>query len=1046
MKYFILVLISVLITTANLFGTTQSEKSNILLLNSYHKGFAWTDDITHGIEDALETETVELHVEYMDTKRQFDSTYQNLLLKLLQYKHKKHLYKAIITSDNNAFNFIKNYRDSIFGNIPLVFTGLNYVHENDISEFSNVTGINEKANIEDNVSLIKKLHPNCDTIKIIVDNTTTGKRLQKQVRELKKKLRTDVSIKLVYDVTINQLTDQLKNETQGNIVLFTLFFRDKENRFIEYDEGAKLVCENSSVPVYGTWTFSLGYGIVGGYLTNGYDQGILAGYNTLQILKGVKADDIAIEMNPPSISMYDYHVLERHGISMNNLPVDSEIINKPPSFIEKHKHILRNLLYIIAFLTTFVFVLLYAIRKINSARKAHLNSKAQLRTIIDSIPSLVFINNIEGKFLLANKAIGKLFSPNISGVEGKYISDLYPNKEILQRINDQNKEVLNFPSNIHISENRYPDEKNKLRWFRTIKTACSPALFGEPAILAASLDITHLKETEAALEKAKDFAENLLETANTLIVGLDTNANITTFNRFAEEVTGYSKKEVLNKNWFDLFISKIDKNNIPKVFNDVLLEMPEVSQVENEIVTKSGAKRLINWNNSIIKNEQGEKEGILSIGIDITDRHNAENEIKKSESKFKNIFENSPLGVVYYDKLGVILDCNETFVKIIGSNKKILVGLNMMQLPDNKLVDSIQNSLNKGFGFYEDYYKSTTANKITPVKGNFKGIKDSAGKIIGGIGIIEDITHQKNAEDEILTANKKLQTANDELVSTANALQQSNKELAQALKEAKKSKELELANKLLTRQKEELNLAISQLKETHSQLIQAEKLASIGVLTSGIAHEINNPLNFIQGGKTAIELHLFDNMPEHTEIFAPFIEMIDNGIQRASNIVQSLSHFNRKTDSYNEILFIHKIIDNCLTMLENKLKYKIEVIKNYSNDSFTLKGNEGKMHQVFLNVLSNAEHAIEKTGEISIITWLNGRYVVVQISDNGCGIKNDDIQKIGEPFFTTKKAGEGTGLGLSITKNIIKEHNGLFQIESEINKGTSVTIKLPVNN
>lgn len=1021
------------------------DNTNVLLLNSYHKGFEWTDNITRGIEDALKDTTVELHVEYMDTKRYFDSTYQHLLLKLLHHKHKTNNYKLILTSDNNAFNFIQKYRDSIYGNIPVVFTGLNYVQKNELLGFTNYTGINEKANIKDNILLIKNLHPYCDSIYIIVDNTTTGKRLQNEVNIIKNQM-PDINIGIMTDLTIDELVYKLNNVGNNNIVLFTLFFRDKNNQFLEYDDGAQLVCKSTSVPVYGTWTFSLGHGIIGGFLTDGHEQGLLAGKKALEILNGIPANKIPIEMDPPSKPLFDYNQLNKYKIDIKKLPANSTIKFRPPGFYEKNKNLIRNLLFIIGFLFSTIFILLYAMRIINNARKQHLNSKAQLKTIIDSIPSLVFVNNAEGKFLLANKAVSELFTPQIKNIEGKYIFDLYRDEKIIKRIKKQNTKVLSYPDKKHLYENYYPDTNGKNRWFRTIKIACPQELFGEPAILAASLDVTQIKDTEQALKHAKKFAENLLETANTLIIGLDTNANIRTFNRFAEELTGYKKAEVMGKNWFDIFIQSDQKDRIPKVFTNVLREMPAVSQYENEIITKNGNIQLINWNNSVIKNDQNEITGILSIGVDITERNKAENEIKKSENKFKSIFDNSPLGILYYNYKGIILDCNETFVSIIGSTKEKLLGINMLkQLPDQKLVRELENSLNEGLGIYEDYYKSITADKTTPVKGTFKGIKDSSGKITGGIGIIEDITHHKNAENKILAANEKLKTTNDELVTTTNALTKSNLELSEALIEAKKSKELELANKLLTKQAEELNLTINKLKETQTQLIQAEKLASIGVLTSGIAHEINNPLNFIQGGKTAIELHLFDNLPEQQHHFAPFIEMIDTGIQRATNIVQSLSHFNRKTDSYDEVLFLHKIIDNCLTMLENRIKYKVDIKKDYTTRAFTLKGNEGKMHQVFLNVLANAEQAIKDNGEIFIKTTLKSNDILVHITDTGCGIKKDDIQKIGEPFFTTKKAGEGTGLGLSITKNIIKDHNGSFKIESELNHGTTITIKLPVN-
>jgi len=134
--------------------------------------------------------------------------------------------------------------------------------------------------------------------------------------------------------------------------------------------------------------------------------------------------------------------------------------------------------------------------------------------------------------------------------------------------------------------------------------------------------------SENSLKIEKEFSENLLETANTFIVVLDTNANITLFNKFAEELTGFKKKDVLGKNWFDLFIPKRNGAVIPKVFQDVLKEMPGVSSYENPIICNDGSERLISWRNTVLKDETGKISGILSIGIDITERKQAEERLK----------------------------------------------------------------------------------------------------------------------------------------------------------------------------------------------------------------------------------------------------------------------------------------------------------------------------------------------------------------------------------------------------------------------------------
>ncbi len=141
---------------------------------------------------------------------------------------------------------------------------------------------------------------------------------------------------------------------------------------------------------------------------------------------------------------------------------------------------------------------------------------------------------------------------------------------------------------------------------------------------------------------------------------------------------------------------------------------------------------------------------------------------------------------------------------------------------------------------------------------------------------------------------------------------------------------------------------------------------------------------------------------------------------------------------------IHMVLDNCLLILHNKIKYEIDIIKNYCCNDMTTKGNSGQMHQLFLNILTNAIHAIKSKGKIEIRTRIIEDKILVKITDNGSGIKADLLKKVLDPFFTTKPPGEGTGLGLSISQKIISEHQGSLNIESEPGQGTTVIINLPL--
>lgn len=272
------------------------------------------------------------------------------------------------------------------------------------------------------------------------------------------------------------------------------------------------------------------------------------------------------------------------------------------------------------------------------------------------------------------------------------------------------------------------------------------------------------------------------------------------------------------------------------------------------------------------------------------------------------------------------------------------------------------------------------------------------------------------------------------------------KDLDFAIAELKlKNEQLAEKNEIINSQNSDLKEALRDLKNMHAQLLQADKMASIGILTSGIAHEINNPLNYILGGLTGLEQY-FEKKNTNDQKISLYLDSIKTGIDRVNSIVSGLSQLSRNKDSYEEPCDIHQIIENCLTIISNQTKNRINIVKEYLENNLVIKGNVGQFHQIILNILINASQAIEKEGTINIGTKTENENVIIEISDTGCGIKKEDISKITDPFFTTKAPGEGTGLGLSITYNLIRAHQGSLQFQSEINKGTTVKITLPNKN
>lgn len=280
------------------------------------------------------------------------------------------------------------------------------------------------------------------------------------------------------------------------------------------------------------------------------------------------------------------------------------------------------------------------------------------------------------------------------------------------------------------------------------------------------------------------------------------------------------------------------------------------------------------------------------------------------------------------------------------------------------------------------------------------------------------------------------------------------------------------ASKKLIKEKKAQQELIEKLEETKNQLLQSEKMASIGQLAAGVAHEINNPVGFIKSNFSSLKHYatelnevikkyeglLADKQAdkineitdEHdlefvTEDINNLLTESFDGISRIEEIVKSLKHFSHADTNQWEEADINQGIESTLKIVGHELKYIAELEKHYGELPL-VQCLPMQVNQVFMNLLVNAAQAMDdkKNGKISITTQAQDDYITVKISDNGKGIEEKDIIKIFDPFFTTKPVGKGTGLGLSLSYNIIHEHNGDIKVESQPDKGTTFIIKLPI--
>ncbi|MFQ5708821.1 MAG: ATP-binding protein [bacterium] len=276
----------------------------------------------------------------------------------------------------------------------------------------------------------------------------------------------------------------------------------------------------------------------------------------------------------------------------------------------------------------------------------------------------------------------------------------------------------------------------------------------------------------------------------------------------------------------------------------------------------------------------------------------------------------------------------------------------------------------------------------------------------------------------------------------------------------------------LTQRTAEIEQAYQQLQETQMQLVQSEKLASLGQLTAGIAHEVNNPMNFVYGNLGLIEeyfhamhrllqayqtaridqssLKAIRSMQKQVDYEAMVKDMTGiladckTGAKRTLEIVKNLRDFSRMDSGEIQTIDLNESLDTTLNLLKQSYKDRIEVIKHYAKLP-PYSCYSGQINQVLMNILMNAIQAIEDRGTIEIKTACNEETLSIAITDTGQGIPEQITYKVFDPFFTTKEIGEGTGLGLSISYRIVKEHGGNLSFESQVGKGTCMRIELPIH-
>lgn len=555
------------------------------------------------------------------------------------------------------------------------------------------------------------------------------------------------------------------------------------------------------------------------------------------------------------------------------------------------------------------------------------------------------------------------------------------------------------------------------------------------SIIIFHQDVSDRVKSEKALRASEQKFRDMTFLLPQTVYESDLSGNLTFINKAGTSMFGYTDQEVRQGLNVIETIAISDRNRVLESIQNII-KGKQTHGNEYMGLRKDGSTFPMQiFSAPIIENDK--PVGFRGVIYDLSQIKNVEDDLRQSNELFKTLFESTPLAMSLADMNGKFQMVNKAFCNDLGINPEDAIGKTMadfgitMEDDKEKLINkllrskgSVENleilSIDPNGGKHYIYFYATVV-----TINNQKAVLSSS----------INITERKMLEQQLKDYNLKL----EELVKErTEELEASNEELRAT------NDELFEKSEIISQKNNELNKAIELIKTTQQKLIQTEKMASLGVLTAGVAHEVNNPLNYLMGAYVGLEDYFHEygsNESSKTDILLNSVRV---GIERISNIVKGLNQFSRLNDSMDEACDIHAIIDNCLTILHSKLKFRVDLSKRYFKEPIIIKGNVSQLHQVFINVIANAIHAIVDKGTIRIYTEILGEKAIVEVVDDGVGIDKEFLPQITDPFFTTKPPGEGTGLGLSITQTIIKEHHGDMKFESEVNIGTKVILSFPL--
>ncbi len=738
-------------------GALASEKAAVLLFNAYHKGLAWTDSVTSGVESILKGH--DIYVEYMDTKRHTDERYLDLLRGLMVKKYQLMRFDVIISSDDYALSFLLEHRDTLFPGVPIVFCGVNDYSESMLAGHDQITGVVEAFDIRQTIGMALRLHPSAGKMVIVNDTTKTGVANKRVIERLLPEFAGQVQFEFLEALTMPDLLASIRALPSQSLVLLMSFNRDAAGRVYDYDTSIQLIAQACPVPIYGIWDFYLGKGIIGGKLTSGRAQGETAAAIALRVIGGERADRIPVVTQSPNRWMFDHRQLLRFNVNASSLPADRVIINQPASIYRQYKAIIWSALIAVFSLATLSIFLLATIEKRRRVEKRLRESQQLMVGIADNVPGVVyqFYAKADGQvgFNFVSQKAFEFFELTASP-ETFF-------KAFSERVHDDDQ--ARFFSSITEAvatvrawhfEGRFIKPSGAAIWFAGNAV---PHRNGETVVFDGVLtDITErraaekeVKELHAATQKNLAFIQAMLSAIPTPVFFKDTEGRYLGCNQAFSELMGVAADQIKGKTVHDVWPGEKAKRYHQKDLD--LIRSPGRQVSEFTVSDKHGRELDVIFAKDTFCDDKGDVAGIVGAFVDITDRKAAQEEIRQRQLFLESVLYHAPDAIVTLDAQHRVVDWNPGAEKIFGYTREEALGqaLDDLVSGDEARVEALQKTRKVMSGERIEAFETVRYRKdgarVNVVAAGSPIMVD--GTLTGVVAMYTDVTALKQAQDDV---------------------------------------------------------------------------------------------------------------------------------------------------------------------------------------------------------------------------------------------------------------------------------------------------------